>query len=205
MRRVIINADDFGLSPGVNRGILEAFRHGILSSTTMLVNLAHFDDAVGLAADNPDLPVGVHLSLLWGPPVSDPATVPTLIERDGCFPRSLLVLARRYALGRLCVDQVRMELRAQMARFRGAGLTPTHVDTHKHVHCLPGILAAVADVAAECGVHRARLPYEERLGHSGGMGRAQPRPALKARLKSRIVGYFCRHGRAALAHRGVLM
>ena len=84
--KAIINADDFGLSPGVNRGIVSGFRDGVLTSTTMLVNLPHFEDAVNLARDNPDLPVGIHLSLLWGRPVSEPHRVPTLIERDGCFP-----------------------------------------------------------------------------------------------------------------------
>jgi predicted glycoside hydrolase/deacetylase ChbG (UPF0249 family) len=129
--------------------------------------------------------------------------VSTLVERDGCFPRSLGVLARRYALGRLSLDHVRTEFRAQMARFRGAGLTPTHVDTHKHVHCLPGVLAALADVAAEGGVCRARLPYEESLERPGDPKGSLPRPSLKARLKRQIVGYLCRHGRAALAGRGL--
>ena len=73
MKRLIINADDFGLSPGVNRGILEAFKDGILTSTTMMVNMEHFDEAVEIAHRHPDLPVGIHLSLLWGPPVARPA------------------------------------------------------------------------------------------------------------------------------------
>ena len=154
MRRLLVNADDFGLSPGVNRGILAAFRDGILTSTTMLVNLPCFDDAVSLAVANPGLPVGIHLSLLWGSPVSDPATVPSLVERNGLFPRSLAVLVRRYFLGGLQLDQVRTEFRAQIERFKRAGLTPTHVDTHKHVHCLPGVLDALADVAKELSIQR---------------------------------------------------
>ena len=202
MQRVIINADDFGLSPGVNRGILGAFREGILSSTTMLVNLSHFDDAVRLAVANPDLPVGIHLSLLWGAPVSDPTAVPSLVERDGLFPRSLAVLARRYFLGTLRIDDVRTEFRAQVDRFRRAGLTPTHVDTHKHVHCLPGVLEALTQVAGELGFRRVRFPYEEGIESSGATGNlSSPPRSVKARLKRHVVRYLCRNGRTALERR----
>jgi hopanoid biosynthesis associated protein HpnK len=200
MQRVIINADDFGLSPGVNRGILVAFREGVLTSTTMLVNLPSFDDAVRVARSNPDLPVGVHLSLLWGRPVSEPSTVPTLLERGGMFPRSLAVLARRYFLGALNLDDVRREFGAQIDRFRAAGLAPSHVDSHKHVHCLPGVLSALVDVAAERGISRVRFPVENGLAQRKADGSAPP---LKARLKSALVGFLSRHGRRTLDARGL--
>ena len=201
MRRVIINADDFGLSPGVNRGILEAFRDGILSSTTMLVNLPHFEDAASVALANPELPVGVHLSLLWGPPVSDPASVPSLVEPDGLFPRSLAVLARRYFLGSLRIDHVRAEFRAQVERFRRAGLTPTHVDTHKHVHCLPGILDALTQVAGELGIRCVRLPYEDNVPPPHTTEDRLPPRSPTTRLKRQLVRYLCRNGRTALERR----
>jgi hopanoid biosynthesis associated protein HpnK len=174
---VIFNADDFGLSPGINRGILEAFREGVLTSTTMLTNLRFFDDAAALARAHPDLPVGIHLSLLWGPPVSPPARVPTLVDRQGRFPRGLARLAARYYLGRLAPAEVREELRAQVRRFLDAGLQPTHVDTHKHVHALPGILEAVIEVASKFGIDKVRLPREAPLA-----GRAAPRGAVKRDL-----------------------
>src|SRR4030042_5568247 len=98
MKKVIINADDFGLSPGVNRGILCGFRDGIVTSTTMMVNLPAFDDAVQIIKENPDLPVGIHLTLLWGKPVTDFFKIPTLVCRNGCFPNSLTVLSRRHFL-----------------------------------------------------------------------------------------------------------
>jgi len=204
MQRLIINADDFGLSPGVNRGILAAFRDGVLSSTTMLVNLPYFEDAVSLAVANPELPVGIHLSLLWGSPVSDPAAVPSLVERDGRFPRSLTVLARRYVLGALEMDHVRTEFRAQIVRFQHAGVTPTHVDTHKHVHCLPGILQALVDVAGEVGIGRVRVPYEQSIAANGAVGElGLPPRSLKASLKRRLVGYLSRNGRTVIQHRGL--
>lgn len=201
---MIINADDFGLSPGVNRGILDAFRGGILTSTTMLVNLRAFDDAVRLARQNPDLPVGIHLSLLWGTPVSDSSTVPSLVEADGQFPRSLGVLARRYWLGTLKLDHVRAEFRAQLERFRDAGLEPTHVDTHKHVHCLPGILEACANVVSEQGVQRVRFPYEDGLAApAAANGQSALTASLKSRLKSRVVAFLVRNGRSALERHGL--
>ena len=203
MQRVIINADDFGLSPGVNRGIVTAFTDGILTSTTMLVNLGSFDDAVALAHHHPGLPVGIHLSLLWGRPVLDPAAVPSLVERDGTFPRSLTVLARRYFLGTLNLEHVRSEFRAQIERFRRAGLTPTHVDSHKHVHCLAGVLRALADVAAEQGIRRARFPYEDGLAAGTENNHSAASGSAKARWKSRIVRYLSRGGRATLDSHGI--
>jgi len=203
MQRVIINADDFGLSPGVNRGIVAAFRHGVLTSTTMLVNLRSFDDAVELARQNPDLPTGIHLSLLWGPPVSAPSTVPSLVERDGYFPRSLTVLARRYFLGLLNLDHVRAEFRAQVERFRRAGLHPTHVDSHKHVHCLPGVLEALTDVVAEHGIRSVRFPFEKGLAQPAAADGHGPAPSTRARAKSRVVGFLSRHGRNTLEQRGL--
>ncbi len=201
MQRVIINADDFGLSPGVNRGILDAFRNGVLTSTTMLVNLPSFDDAVRIARDHPELPIGIHLSLLWGPPVSEPSKVPSLVESGGLFPRSLTVLARRYFLGTLNLEEVRAEFRAQIDRFRRAGLTPTHVDSHKHVHCLPGVLEALADVVREQGIGRVRFPLERPLA---GRHIEMPRTgSAAARLKSHIVGFLSRRGRETLERHGL--
>jgi predicted glycoside hydrolase/deacetylase ChbG (UPF0249 family) len=171
-RSVIINADDFGLSPGVNRGIVKAFRDGVLTSTTMLVHLEHFEDAVRLARECRDLPVGVHLSLLWGRPVSDASEIPTLVGADGRFPTRLSTLAARYFRGRLSPDEARLEFRNQIRAFVDSGLSPTHVDTHKHVHCLPGILGALIAAARESGVDKVRLP--EPAGGSIGRGCARP-------------------------------
>lgn len=203
MQRVIINADDFGLSPGVNRGILAAFRDGVLTSTTMLVNLPSFDDAVRLARENPDLPVGIHLSLLWGAPVSNPSSVASLVEPDGQFPRSLSVLARRYFLGTLNLDQVRTEFRAQVERFRRAGLAPTHVDSHKHVHCLPGVLEALAHVVSDQGIRSVRFPYEDGLSNRRAAEDSTRSASLKSRMKSRVVGFLSRGGRIRLEGRGL--
>ena len=201
--RAIINADDFGLTPGVNRGIVSGFRDGVLTSTTMLVNMKHFADAVSLARDNPVLPVGIHLSLLWGPPLSRPEDVPSLVERDGCFPRSLTTLAGRYFSGRLSREQVRRELSAQVRKFLDAGLMPTHVDTHKHVHCLPGVLEALIEVAAEFGIEKVRLPVEEQLELPVPAGGGSARPPWISSVKQRLIRFLCRNSRDRLRANGI--
>jgi len=191
---VIVNADDFGLTPGVNRGILSGFREGILTSTTMMVNMRFFDQAAELARDNEDLPVGIHLTLLWGHPVSDAARVPSLVDRQGCFPRGLVTLARSYLLGRLDLGQVEEEFRAQIRKFVDAGLRPTHLDTHKHVHCLPGVLQAMIGVAPEFGIDRIRLPVEAPL---------KLRASATATAKRRLIGALCGRSRGRLEAAGI--
>lgn len=193
-RRLIVNADDFGLAPGVNRGILRAFRDGILTSTTLMANMPFFDDAVSLAESRPEVRVGVHLTLLWGRPVTPAEDVPSLVRAGGELPRSLITLARRYFARRLDLAEVRRELRSQIDRVRRAGIEPTHVDTHKHVHCLPGIMDAVVRVAAEAGVPAVRLPVERRLGPSG---------SAKGRAKRLLIGLLARNGRRAVERAGL--
>ena len=200
MRAAIINADDFGLSPGVNRGIVSAFRDGILTSTTLLANLPSFDDAVALARENPDLPVGVHLSLLWGRPVTDPARVPTLVDGAGCFGRSAGRLAGRCRLGRLSTEDIRTEFANQIRKVLDAGLHPTHLDTHKHIHCLSRIRRALISVAAEFGIDKVRLPCERRPARRGG---PRPRPTWKAAAKRAIIRSLCRHARGELRAGGL--
>lgn len=204
MKRLIINADDFGLSPGVNRGIVSAFRDGVLTSTTMLVNLGAFADATRLAREHPELPVGIHLSLLWGRPVSPPAEVPSLVDRDGRFPDTLGRLGARYLLGRLSREQVTLEFRNQVRAFLETGLRPTHVDTHKHIHCLSGILDCLISAVGEFGIDRVRLPREEPSGRFSRAGAAAPsRGSWTANLKRQLIRFLCRGGAARLRRAGI--
>ncbi len=193
MRSVIINADDFGLSPGVNRGILSAFRDGVVTSTTLFANLAGFDDAVAIARENPDLPVGIHLSLVWGRPVSDPARIPTLVDREGRLHRSAGALGVRAMLGRVSVDQMQIEFASQIRKVLDAGLTPTHLDTHKHIHVLPGVTRALVSVAGEFGIHKVRLP-RERSPRSRGR-----RCPASGNAKRTVIALLCRRAESQLA------
>src|SRR3954447_11297512 len=157
-RLLVINADDFGFAPGVNRGIVEAHRAGSLSSASMMVNTPAFQEAVALArTDAPRLGIGLHLNLVTGRPLS---AVPTLVdEATGAF-HSLEVLARRALAGQVDATDVRRECDAQLAALRAAGIAPTHLDSHRHAHVLPGILPAVTACAHEAAVRIVRRPLD---------------------------------------------
>lgn len=148
-RFLIVNADDFGLTAGVSRGILEAHRRGIVSSTTALVNLPAAPDLDAEAAALPRVGIGLHVNLTWGTPVSPAAAVPSLVDGEGRFHRDPRVVEERADL-----DEVRREVEAQVDAFtRRFGRGPTHLDSHHHVHRL----RRVADVILSV-VIGARLP-----------------------------------------------
>lgn len=142
---LIVNADDFGLCAGVNSGIVHAHRHGIVTSATMMANMPGFADAVAKARDNPGLAVGLHLNLTYGRPLS--GRVPSLTDRTGAF-----VGSPRFVRERGESREIRAEFRAQAERFLAAGLRPSHLDTHHHLHGSERILDLVAELARALGV-----------------------------------------------------
>jgi predicted glycoside hydrolase/deacetylase ChbG (UPF0249 family) len=193
--RLIINADDFGLTEGVNRGILEAFREGVVTSTTLLANMDAFDDAATLAREHPDLPVGVHLNLVWGRPVSDPGDVPSLLDEGGRFPGSFAALAGRYLAGRLVPGEAAMELRRQIEKVVAAGIQPTHVDTHKHIHGLKWAHEAVLSAAGPTGIRSLRLPLPSPEDTA--------RLSVATRCRRAALSWLSRRRRPALRERGM--
>ncbi|NWL89354.1 MULTISPECIES: carbohydrate deacetylase [unclassified Paenibacillus] len=126
-RQVIINADDFGMSAGVNRGIIDAFNAGGITSTSLMVNMPGFPEAVQLAHQYPDLSVGLHFNLTMGRPVSDPASIPSLVKEDGTFRSGAAPQGWDWR-------DVHKELAAQWDRFTSTGLRPTHLDSHHLLH-----------------------------------------------------------------------
>src|SRR3954469_12747064 len=157
MRLLIINADDLGFAPGVNRGIVEAHDGGTLTSASMMVTTPGFAEAVALAAQRPRLGVGLHLNLVAGRPLTDATSL--VDARTGTF-HSLAELARRALSGRVRAEDVRRECDAQLRALAAAGLIATHLDSHRHAHALPGILPAVAASAHEAGIHWVRRPLD---------------------------------------------
>lgn len=145
---LIVNADDFNLTEGVSRGILEAHRHGILTSTTAMVNLPGLTRSRDLARDAPHLGVGLHLNLTFGPPVLPPGRVPSLVEGDGRFARD------RVRLGAASdPSEIRAEWAAQAERFEAVfGRRPTHLDSHHHVHRHPRIFEVALNLAEGLGI-----------------------------------------------------
>jgi hopanoid biosynthesis associated protein HpnK len=160
MKEVILNADDFGLTRGVNEGIVRAHRDGILSSTTLMANGDAFDDAVALAKSNPKLGVGCHLVLISGKSVAPAGEVRSLVDRNGNLPASLPSFVAKVTSGKIRADDIATELRAQIQKIRASGIEPTHMDTHKHTHAHPRVLSVVCRVAKECGINRIRQPIE---------------------------------------------
>lgn len=146
-RRLIVNADDFGLTPGVNRGIAHCFQHGIVTSTTLMVNMPGFAHAAWLADHLPGLAVGLHLNLTYGRPLLPSEQVGSLVNEAGAF-----VKDPRFVLARGRPDEVLAEFWAQARRFRTTGLPLSHLDTHHHLHREPRLLEQVATVARALGV-----------------------------------------------------
>ena len=160
MKRLIVNADDFGFTRGVNAGIVQAYRTGIVTSTTIMANGAAFEDAVELARQNPGLGVGCHLAVVGGRPVADPSEVPSLVDGDGALPASLSKLLIKLARGSVSTNDLVREFRSQLERLTRAGINPTHLDTHKHSHTHAQVMSALARVAVEFGVKCVRNPFE---------------------------------------------
>lgn len=165
MRRLIVNADDFGLTSGVNRAIVEAHTHGIVTSATLMANGRAFEEAVSLAKTVPSLSVGCHIVLIDGEPVLDAAQLLTLTSqhsRPNRFRDGLKLFAARALAGRLDPGEIEAEVSAQIRKIQAAGISVSHVDTHKHTHLFPAVLRPLLRAARACGVHAVRNPFGPR-------------------------------------------
>jgi hopanoid biosynthesis associated protein HpnK len=158
--RLIVNADDFGLSSAVNEGIVEAHRRGIVTSTSIMANGPAFEHAVELARATPTLDLGVHLTLTEEKPLSDPSRVTSLVDGDGRLHRHVSSFLRNRFGGRVRLDEVRLELDAQITRVFERGLPVSHLDGHQHVHMMPGVSGIVARLAEKHGIRAVRFPRE---------------------------------------------
>jgi len=192
-RRLIVNADDLGLSRAVNAGIIAAHRHGIVTSTTLLANGAAFDHPVAPAAPPAGPGLGVPPRLVRVRPPRPPPPLRSLVDAAGQFVGGTPALALRAFLGRLVYAELVRELRAQIARVVDAGVRPTHVDTHQHSHCLPIVCAAALEAAASFGITRIRFPRERNLGALTRHLRSRARSALTAGLAVRGRRWLVRH------------
>ena len=182
MKRLIVNADDFGIHAAVNRGIAAGYNVGIITSTSLMAGGAAFADAVRVVGECPGLGVGVHLTLVGGGyPVLSTQSVPSLLDETGRFLPSHPVFIARYLAGKINLAEVERELTAQVEKICDAGIVPTHFDSHQHLHVLPGIFAVVTKLAARFDIRAIRKPAEP-ICFFGGMmpspGRVAGRCAL---------------------------
>jgi hopanoid biosynthesis associated protein HpnK len=170
LRRLVVNADDLGLTVGVNDGIFDAHAQGILTSASLMANAPATADAIRRVRSHPLLGLGAHLMLVDGVPILPPGRVPTLVADDGRFPRTWKPFIVACLQKRVSLADVERELTAQIERLVGAGVRLTHLDAHKHVHAYPPIFGIVARLAVRFGIPVVRVPYE----------RASPRTVLAA-------------------------
>ncbi len=182
MKKLIVNADDFGLHPSINAGIIKGFREGFITSTSLMTSAPYWQEAVELAQQNPALGIGVHLTLVGGvPPVLPAARVRSLLDADGLFLPDYVAFAKRFYTGGVRRSELEAELRAQLERALAAGVNLTHVDSHQHTHVLPGVNALVLKLCCEYNIRRVRIPKEGYTftgGYSTGLGRMLGRSGL---------------------------
>jgi hopanoid biosynthesis associated protein HpnK len=160
MKNLIVNADDLGWTRGVNRGIGEAHRNGIVTSTSLLANGEAFKDGVETAQDLPRLGVGVHLNLSDGKPVAPVLNVKSLLNEAGEFSLGPEALLFRLTAKSLELNEVEAEWDAQIEKVRRTGIHPTHLDGHKHVQMLPGLFAIALRLAKKHGIEAVRVAHE---------------------------------------------
>ena len=202
MRRLIINADDFGYTSGVNRAIVEAHSSGVVTSSTLMANGPAFAEATQLAKTLPKLSVGCHVVLIDGQPVLGAEQVPSLTSgsqfRDG-----LMTFAARAIADRINADEITAEATAQIRKIQSAGIVPSHFDTHKHTHLFPTILRPLLRAAGACGIRAVRNPFGPRLPLRS--SHLLARPGLWTRYAEvRVLGSFAGKFRAEVDREGFI-
>ena len=160
--RLIVNADDFGISEEVNEAVIRAYRKGVLTSTSLMVTGAAFTQAVELAKENPGLAVGIHLVTVVGQSVLPHSEIPALVDEKGNFSDNPTLAGLKYYFSQPARRELRKELAAQFEKFHSTGLRLSHIDGHLHLHVHPVIFRAALELGVKYGARRMRVPSEER-------------------------------------------
>jgi len=203
-RNLIVNADDLGWTAGVNRGIAEAHRNGIVTSASLLANGEAFAEAVALARATSGLGVGVHLNLNTGLPVAPHKSVPSLLNDAGEFEGGPDGLLLKIATRGLSLREVEMEWGAQISKVRDAGIEPTHLDGHKHVHMLPGLFEIALRLAKRHGIGAIRVSHEaSTLRTALTTGELRAGVVLKQGVQARGLKLLARDARKQVERAGV--
>ena len=171
MRYLILNADDFGYSAGVNAAILRAHREGVLTSASLMVAEPGCAEAVELARQNPALGVGLHVAVTYDHALLPARDIPLLVDANGKFGADPFRVGLRYSFSKKAQAQLRREMEAQFARFARLGLAWSHADGHQHFHMHPVVWDNLLDLCDAYGVHSLRIPHEELRAHFGRKGK----------------------------------
>jgi len=172
VRRLIVNADDFGLTSGVNRAITEGNRSGIVTSATLMANARVSDAAIDLAKMQPSLKTGCHVVLIDGVPLAE--NLPSLTNGSSRFRTSLKQFAIAAVRKQIAVEEIQREVEAQIRKIQSRGITLTHVDSHKHTHMFPHVLRPVLRASKACGIRAVRNPFEPRRSWPAAMVLGSP-------------------------------
>lgn len=162
MKKLIINADDFALHPSINAAIVQAHREGILTSASILATGKYLAEAVNLAKQNPKLSLGAHLCLVGGlQPVTDIKLIPSLVNsQTNCFYDNYMDFTKFYFLGKIKLAEIHLELANQVKLLLAHGISLSHLDSHQHLHVLPGINQIVINLARDNCINKVRVPAE---------------------------------------------
>ena len=201
MRRLIVNADDFGLTAGVNRAIIEGNHSGIVTSATLMANAKATDAAIDLARTQPSLKTGCHVVLIDGVPLA--SNLPSLTDGSPRFRSSLKQFALAATRGQIAADEIQREVETQIRKLQSCGVTITHVDSHKHTHMFPCVLRPMLRAAKACGIRAVRNPFEPLKSWPAGMVLGSP--GLWLRLAG-VMGFqiFAAEFRRALKEEGMV-
>jgi predicted glycoside hydrolase/deacetylase ChbG (UPF0249 family) len=203
-RNLIVDADDLGWTAGVNRGIAEAHRNGIVTSTSLLANGQAFEEAAKFARDTGDLGVGVHLNLTDGPPVAPRESLRTLLNSAGELEGGPDGLLLKIATRGLSLREVEIEWHAQISKVRDAKIEPTHLDGHKHVHMLPGLFEIALRLAKRHGIGSIRVSHEaSSLRAALSTGRLRAGVVLKQGVQARGLKLLARDAREQADRAGI--
>ncbi len=163
-RKLIVNADDFGLTAGVNAGVAECCERGVLRSATIMANAPAFQDAVTTAKRCENLGVGIHFVLTRLKPLTDAAKIPELAGGNGELPSGPAELLKLVLTRKGVREEIRRELFAQAERVFDSGIIPTHFDSHKHVHLIPPVLETMIEIGRRWSIKWIRGPFESPAG-----------------------------------------
>ena len=181
----------------MNRAIVQAHKSGVVTSSTLMANGPAFAEAIQLAKASPNLSVGCHIVLIDGQPVLDASTLTTITDPGG-FRDGLKTFAARALAGRMKASEIEAEAKAQIQKIQSAGITVSHIDTHKHTHIFPQVLRPLLRAARECGVHAVRNPFGPRFPLRS--SQLLKRPNLWTRLAEvQVLGRFAGQFRRAVA------
>lgn len=199
MKRLVVNADDFGLSPGVNRAVEQAWQQGILTQASLMAGGDAFDESVAIAKRNPGLQIGLHLTLVQGRPVLPPEQIPGLVGPDGRFPDNPVAVGMRLFFDPTLRTQLRNEIEAQITRITQHGIQLSHIDGHLNIQMHPTVFNLLTELMPHHGISSFRIT-RERLWQNL---RLDPTRRFGKTVERGIFGALAAHAAPLLARRRI--